>query len=131
MKRRRSAAEGGAVIVRIVQFGELVEVGDAHRAGEIVDLMLDATTAETRRRAIDFVSGLAYGTGGNVEKVSEHHFRVTPARRDGWDIDGDQEPRTPKPPRDAGAATLPEPPGDSEGESTVFLPTSAVARTPR
>jgi Cell division protein SepF len=120
--RRRRSGEGGPVVVRIVRFADLVDVGNAYRSGRVVDLMLDASTSDTRRRAIDFVSGLAYGVGGDVEKVDEQHFRLIPFRSDPDGSADDREPLEPAPVRGDGAAALTEPPGDWESGSTSLLP---------
>ena len=50
---------------------------DDYRAGRpiVVNVVADQ---ETGRRIIDFMSGLAYGTGGTLEKAAEQLYLLTP-----------------------------------------------------
>ena len=41
-------------------------------------LNLENTNKETAKRLIDFLSGVAYALGGDVQKVADNTFAVTP-----------------------------------------------------
>jgi hypothetical protein len=81
-----------------------------------------------RRRVIDFATGLAYGIGGDLEKVDEQHCRLLPARLGPDDSAGDREPRQPAPLSGDGAAPLAEPPSYWEASWTTVLPTGGRRR---
>ena len=68
-------------VVHVTAFQTVQQIADAYRDGASVDIMLDATSADIGRRAVDFASGVAYGTGGRLEKVDVSHFRLSPAMR--------------------------------------------------
>ena len=62
-------------------FDDLEAVGEAFRSGARV-------TAELRgddrmaRRAVDFMSGLAYALDGDIERVAERMFLLSPAEEE-------------------------------------------------
>jgi cell division inhibitor SepF len=62
----------------VLTFGDVVGPADDYRAGLPVVVRIEADTA-MGRRIVDFFSGLAYGTGGTLEKVAERVYLVTPA----------------------------------------------------
>ena len=55
------------------------EVADRFRGGAPVILNLQETDAELGRRLIDFCSGLCYGLRGQMQRVGDRVFLVTPA----------------------------------------------------
>ncbi len=60
-------------------FNDAQEVADRFRAGAPVILNLQETDAELGRRLIDFCSGLCYGLRGQMQRVGDRVFLVTPA----------------------------------------------------
>lgn len=58
-------------------FSDVVAPADDYRSGHPIVLHVAADT-DTGRRIIDFMSGLAYGTGGTLEKAAEHLYVLTP-----------------------------------------------------
>ena len=48
------------------------------KSGQPVIMNMIATDPEEGRRIIDFVSGLAFGLNGSLERVSRGVFRITP-----------------------------------------------------
>lgn len=60
-------------------FNDAQEVADRFRGGAPVILNLQETDAELGRRLIDFCSGLCYGLRGNMQRVGDRVFLVTPA----------------------------------------------------
>jgi cell division inhibitor SepF len=68
-------------------FSEAQSIGDKFRAGQPVILNLVATDPDLARRLLDFASGLTYGLGGQIQKVSEKVFMLSPANVDVSSID--------------------------------------------
>jgi cell division inhibitor SepF len=60
-------------------FNDAQEVADRFRGGAPVILNLRETDAELGRRLIDFCSGLCYGLRGQMQRVGDRVFLVTPA----------------------------------------------------
>ena len=50
-------------------------------------LNLEATNKETARRILDFLSGVAYSIGGQLKRVANNTFVITP---NNVDVSGDQ-----------------------------------------
>ncbi len=63
-------------------FSEAQSIADKFRAGQPVILNLVATDQDLARRLLDFASGLTYGLGGGLQKVSEKVFMLSPANVD-------------------------------------------------
>ena len=59
-------------------FNDAQEVADRFRGGAPVILNLQETDAELGRRLIDFCSGLCYGLRGQMQRVGDRVFLVTP-----------------------------------------------------
>lgn len=60
-------------------FNDAQEVGDRFRGGAPVILNLQETDAELGRRLMDFCSGLCYGLKGQMQRVGDRVFLMTPA----------------------------------------------------
>lgn len=60
-------------------FNDAQEVADRFRGGAPVILNLQETDPELGRRLIDFCSGLCYGLRGQMQRVGDRVFLVTPA----------------------------------------------------
>lgn len=63
-------------------FTEAQSIADKFRAGQPVIMNLAVTDADLARRLIDFASGLTYGLGGGLQKVSDKVFMLSPANVD-------------------------------------------------
>ena len=61
----------------VSSFADVVAPADDYRAGRPIVVNVVADT-DTGRRIIDFMSGLAYGTGGTLEKAAEQLYLLTP-----------------------------------------------------
>ena len=59
-------------------FTDAQSIADRFRQGTPVILNLTATKADVAKRMLDFASGLTYGLGGGLQKVSEKVFMLTP-----------------------------------------------------
>ena len=60
-------------------FNDAQEIADRFRGGAAVILNLQETDAALGRRLIDFCSGLCYGLRGQMQRVGDRVFLVTPA----------------------------------------------------
>jgi cell division inhibitor SepF len=60
-------------------FNDAQEVGDRLKANQPVILNLQGLPRELQRRLIDFSSGLAYAVAGNMQRVANQVFLVTPS----------------------------------------------------
>jgi cell division inhibitor SepF len=65
----------------VSSFADVVGPADDYRAGHPIVVNVVADT-DTGRRIIDFMSGLAYGTGGTLEKAAEQLYLLTPPLAD-------------------------------------------------
>ena len=66
-------------VVRPVRYDEVQQIADHLLANRTVVLNLEGTNKENARRMIDFLSGIAYSIGGNLRKVSNNTFVITPS----------------------------------------------------
>ena len=66
-------------VVAPVRFPDAQEIGDRYKENQPVIVNLQAADRELSRRMIDFCSGLTYGLGGNMEKVADQVFLLTPS----------------------------------------------------
>ncbi|MBV8691445.1 MAG: cell division protein SepF [Actinobacteria bacterium] len=55
---------------------ELMGVMDAFKAGKDLELDLNAMTDQDRRRAIDVLSGFAYGFDANLQRTDKHQYTL-------------------------------------------------------
>ncbi len=60
-------------------FNDAQEIGDKLKANQPVILNLQSVDRELSRRLIDFSSGLAYGLAGQMEKVADQVFLLSPS----------------------------------------------------
>lgn len=65
-------------VVRPERFESVTQIADHLINGRTVVLNLEATNKETARRMIDFLSGVAYSIEGNLKKVANNTFVITP-----------------------------------------------------
>lgn len=65
-------------VVTPTKFDAVTQIADLLLANKTVLLNLENTNKETAKRLIDFLSGVAYALGGDVQKVADNTFAVTP-----------------------------------------------------
>ena len=66
-------------IVKSDNFQDGIKIADYLINRKTVVLNLEETNKETARRLIDFLAGVAYALQGQIERVSERTFVVTPS----------------------------------------------------
>ena len=59
-------------------FTDCQEIADRFKAGVPVIVNLQTVERELMRRIVDFISGLTYGLGGEMEKTADKVFLLTP-----------------------------------------------------
>jgi cell division inhibitor SepF len=59
-------------------FSECQEIADRFKAGVPVIVNLQSVERDLMRRIVDFISGLTYGLGGEMEKTADRVFLLTP-----------------------------------------------------
>lgn len=60
-------------------FNDVQEVADTFKKAQPVIVNLQGVDRDLSRRLIDFCSGLCYGLEGNMERVTDHVFLLTPS----------------------------------------------------
>ncbi len=65
-------------VVRPDKFETVTQIADHLLSNRTVVLNLEATNKETARRMIDFLSGVAYSIDGQLKKVANNTFVITP-----------------------------------------------------
>lgn len=60
-------------------FNDAQEVADRFKNGQPVILNLQSVDRDLARRLIDFTSGLAYGLGGQMERVANNVYMLAPS----------------------------------------------------
>ncbi len=66
-------------VVTPSNFGAAQEVADKFKANRPVIMNLQGLDRDLQRRLIDFASGLCYGLAGDMKKVADQVFLLTPA----------------------------------------------------
>lgn len=74
-------------VVRPDTFINSRQIADHLLNNRTVVLNLEATNKETARRILDFLSGVAYSIGGQLKRVANNTFVITP---NNVDVSGDQ-----------------------------------------
>ena len=59
-------------------FNDAQEIGDKLKSSQPVIVNLQGSDRDLSRRLIDFASGLTYGLGGQMERVADQVFLLTP-----------------------------------------------------
>jgi cell division inhibitor SepF len=59
-------------------FNDAQEVADRFKSNQPVIVNLESADRDLRRRLIDFCSGVCYGLGGQMERVADNVFLLTP-----------------------------------------------------
>ena len=65
-------------VVSPTNFNDVQEVADAFKRAQPVIVNLQGVDRDLSRRLIDFGSGLCYGLEGNMERVTDQVFLLTP-----------------------------------------------------
>lgn len=72
---------GSAIEMKVVKpesFNAVGEIADLLLAGNTVLLNLEETNKETTRRLIDFMTGVAYAIHGELRRIANNTYVVTP-----------------------------------------------------
>ena len=75
------SAGGSALELKVIRperFETVTQIADHLINNRTVVLNLEATNKETAKRMIDFLSGVAYSIEGNLKKVANNTFVITP-----------------------------------------------------
>ena len=86
MRSKKTGSGLEVCVFKPTQFDEARELTDTLLANCAVVLNLEGLDVEIAQRIIDFASGSCYAIGGNLQKVSNYIFIVTPKS---VDISGD------------------------------------------
>ncbi|MBQ8697269.1 MAG: cell division protein SepF [Clostridia bacterium] len=65
-------------VVKPERFEDASSIADHLLSRRTIVLNLEDTNSEVSRRLIDFLSGVAYSIDGNLKKVADHTFVITP-----------------------------------------------------
>ena len=74
----RAAATAKPLTVAPGRFDDAKEVADRFLGGQPVAVNVNGVEHGTSRRIIDFASGLCYGNGGHLERVTPQVYLLTP-----------------------------------------------------
>ena len=88
--RQQSAAGGSNLELKVVKpdrYENVNQIADHLLNRRTVVLNLEGTNKETARRLIDFLSGVAYSIDGQLKRVANNTFVITPHN---VDVSGDQ-----------------------------------------
>lgn len=66
------------VLVKPERFDDASTVADHLNARRTVVLNLESTNKEVSRRLVDFLSGVAYANNGQIKRVANNTFIITP-----------------------------------------------------
>ncbi|MEG1782626.1 MAG: cell division protein SepF, partial [Oscillospiraceae bacterium] len=66
------------VLVKPERFDDASGIADSLNAKKTVVLNLEATSKEVARRLVDFLSGVAYANNGQLKKIANSTFIITP-----------------------------------------------------
>ena len=74
----KSTMQLQVVLVKPEQFEDALSIADHLNAKRTVVLNLESTSKDISRRLIDFLSGVAYANRGQVKRVANSTFIITP-----------------------------------------------------
>ncbi len=60
-------------------FNDAQDIGDRFKSGQPVVINLQEVTRDTRRRIVDFASGLCYALGGKMDRIAKQVYMLIPA----------------------------------------------------
>ncbi len=75
---RRSSANMEVCVIKPVSIDDSREITETLLSGRTVILNLEGLDLEIAQRIIDFTSGAAFAISGNLQKISNYIFLVTP-----------------------------------------------------
>ena len=87
---RESMSTGAAIELKVVKperYANVKQIADHLLNHRTVVLNLEATNKETAKRLLDFLSGVAYSIDGQLKRVANNTFVITPHN---VDVSGDQ-----------------------------------------
>ena len=73
-----ATAQLKVVLVKPDRFENASEIADHLREKRTVVLNLESTNKEVSRRLVDFLSGVAYANNGQIKRVANSTFIITP-----------------------------------------------------
>ena len=73
-----AASQLQVVLVKPEKFDDASSIADSLNAKKTVVLNLEATSKEVSRRLVDFLSGVAYANNGQLKKIANSTFIITP-----------------------------------------------------
>lgn len=74
----QTTAQLQVVLIRLESFEEATSVAEHLNKKHTVLLNLESTSKDVSRRLLDFLGGVAYAIGGQLKKVSDNAFLITP-----------------------------------------------------
>lgn len=74
----RATTQLQVILVKPEQFEDASAIADHLNAKKTVVLNLESATKELSRRLIDFLSGVAYANSGQIKRVANSTFIITP-----------------------------------------------------
>ncbi len=66
------------ILVKPERFEEAAAIGDNLNEGRTVVLNLESTNRDIARRLLDFLSGVAYASNGQIKRVANSTYIITP-----------------------------------------------------
>ncbi len=84
--RKQVSSEMEVCVIKPSSIEDEIEIADTLLNGRTVVINMEGLNVDTAQRIIDFTSGSAYALHGNLQKISNFIFIVTPH---GVDISGD------------------------------------------
>ena len=73
-----AAGQLQVVLVKPEKFDDASSIADSLNAKKTVVLNLENTSKEVSRRLVDFLSGVAYANNGQLKKIANSTFIITP-----------------------------------------------------
>lgn len=73
-----TTAQVQVILVKPERFDDAANIADHLNERRTVVLNLESTNKEISRRLVDFLSGVAYANGGQIKKVANATFIITP-----------------------------------------------------
>lgn len=73
-----TTAQVQVILVKPERFDDAASIADHLNERRTVVLNLESTNKEISRRLVDFLSGVAYANGGQIKKVANATFIITP-----------------------------------------------------
>lgn len=73
-----TTAQLQVILVKPERFDDAASIADHLNDKHTVVLNLESTNKDVSRRLVDFLSGVAYANGGQIKKVANSTFIITP-----------------------------------------------------